>query len=223
MILEVLSTFVDAARISAGIRAVMELAVHTYQWLRQLWGERRISPESLVQAPMSEEDLEMCEKTGQTIREIFGDDVYERVEDASYSERIALAEEMVQKLTEVYGLELEPCRLFVDSNETNCGGYEIKERRINLNIAAMFSEDEAQVYELLDTIVHELRHAVQWEAVRTADFWNMDGETRDRWRENFMNYVSPGQDINGYIHQPVEEDARTFAYHSMKGVRKDEE
>ena len=51
----------------------------------------------------------------------------------------------------------------------------------------------------------------------------MDGETRDRWRENFMNYVSPGQDINGYIHQPVEEDARTFAYHSMKGVRKDEE
>ena len=47
----------------------------------------------------------------------------------------------------------------------------------------------------------------------------MTEDTRELWRDNFLNYIKPEEDFKGYIHQSLESDARTFAYHSLKGIR----
>lgn len=206
---------------TAAATVAANLALRGFQWLRDKWGALR-APKSLTDAPMTETDLEMSEKTREAIIQVFGENAYERVLDASYEEKVEYAQQLVQKLTELYGLELNECQLYVDSNLGNCGGFIPKERRISLNIAALYSEDANQVYEFLDTVVHELRHAVQFQAVLSEEYavqWNVSEETRERWKTNFLNYAKPDQDMRAYILQPVESDARTFAHHGTKGIR----
>ena len=76
------------------------------------------------------------------------------------------------------------------------------------------------VRSVMETIVHELRHAVQWKAITENNFWNVDEKTRDLWAENlnFDNYIDPEVDFKGYCEQPVEADARTFSALVMEGV-----
>ena len=212
---------VASALASAVISVVATLVFRGFQWLREKWGAVR-APQSLTDAPMTETDLEMSEKTREAIIQVFGENAYERVVDASYEEKVEYAQQLVRKLTELYGLELNECQLYVDSNLGNCGGFIPKERRISLNIAALYSENADQVYEFLDTVVHELRHAVQFQAALSEEFaarWNVSEETRERWKTNFLNYAKPDQDMRAYILQPVESDARTFAHHGTKGIR----
>ncbi len=223
-VIPVATDIMQTLRVAKMIKKAVSLTVSMFRWLRDLWNEHITPPQSLTDAPMSETDLKMCEKTREIIDEVFEGDIFEAVSDASYSERIAYAENLIQRLTGEYGLNLENCSLYVDSNVDNCGGFIIRENRIKLNVAALFSEDKDQTCELINTIVHELRHAVQWSAVKSEEFaaqWDISEETREKWKQNFLNYITPQQDLHAYTFQPVEDDARTFAFRSLKESHED--
>ena len=194
----------------------VELAYIAVQWVRELWGNRVIAPESLCTAEMSETDLEMQQQTVQIMRDTFGTDINESIQKLSAAERIQKAEEFVNNLTMIYGLDIKI--EFFGENRVHCGHYNMKENSLNLNVADLLSKNEENIYEFFDTIFHELRHAVQWKAVQEEGFWNVEENTREQWLHNFDNYISVNVDPQGYALQTIEADARTFATGCLKGV-----
>ena len=132
--------------------------------------------------------------------------------------------EFAEELVKRYGLDID-----VDitvSQIENCGQYNWQKRKAEFNIVALMLDGNHEhfeycVRETLDTIIHELRHAVQHKAIRDEGFWNVEEERRVRWAENMMkgNYIRPEVNFRAYCSQPIEADAATFAARVMEGVR----
>ena len=188
-------------------------------FFRNLWGSQS-APPRLLEATLSETDEKMCEKTRELIQEVFGENVVESVKAMDSLKRLEKANEFANRLVKAYGLETEVT--FYGENRNDCGGYNFRENKIYLNVADLFIRDEEHFAEYLlnffDTIIHELRHAVQHKAVLQEGFWEVDEDTRLLWADNIAHYHSPKVDIKAYVTQPIEMDARTFAARSMKGV-----
>lgn len=90
------------------------------------------------------------------------------------------------------------------------GGYALGAGEMRISQAHLRSNDTA---EILDTMVHEGRHAYQYHAATHPGFHPNRAEA-DAWKRNFQpgNYLRPeivGQ--RAYERQPVEADARAYA------------
>ena len=96
-------------------------------------------------------------------------------------------------------------------NESNlCGYYDNSKKVIALNMAFLANDNEKLLTILLNTIIHECKHARQWAAVEGADFGYSQRQIAE-WKRNFDDYISPRESDEGYFKQPVESDARGFA------------
>lgn len=82
--------------------------------------------------------------------------------------------------------------------------------------------------DVLNTLIHETRHQIQWEAVIS---YRSDGdqmqlpqgitlEQVQTWDDNFQNYIKGDDDFQGYREQPIEKDARSFADHEIRKIIK---
>jgi hypothetical protein len=70
-------------------------------------------------------------------------------------------------------------------------------------------------WNLLNTIAHETRHAYQDNAVDVFIETGKPPEgiskaTVERWKDNFADYIEPGDDFEDYRGQPIEVDARQY-------------
>ena len=65
--------------------------------------------------------------------------------------------------------------------------------------------------DIIQTDLHEIRHAFQEKAVRMPFSVDIYDTTIQQWKDNFDNYISPELDFEAYIDQPVEADANNFA------------
>ena len=89
------------------------------------------------------------------------------------------------------------------------------EHRMEINYKAL--ENKANLGILLDTITHEARHQLQYEAVVNPErFPYVSHETIEAWRNNRNNYISMNDSPEGYFKQPIEVDARKFAEDVLK-------
>ena len=185
------------------------------------WKYKKTIPEELV-VPMSKTDEKMIEQSQQIIKEFFGDNIYETIGDMKNIERIQAMADFADCLVKQYGLDTD-VDIYVDE-ENNCGQYSKKDNKATFNISMLIKADKTDEYfkycvnTTMDTILHELRHAVQYKAIDEEGFWNVDEATRNQWAKNYDNYISPGVDFKGYSEQPVEADAITFAALVMEGV-----
>lgn len=189
--------------------------------LIERWGTRRAEqvPES-VQAELSETDKEKIKETQELIHEKFGDSVVESLRNASNKQRVDMIEDFAKELAVAYGLDVEIDIIL--SNEL-CGAYQPSNKKLMFNIVTLMNaeadEFEYNARDIIDTIIHELRHAVQHKAVAEPGFWNVDEERRRIWAENINNYISYQVDVRGYAHQPIEADSVTFAGAVMSEVK----
>ncbi len=90
----------------------------------------------------------------------------------------------------------------------DCGAFNPDTKRININ-ANLLKDDNAK--EIMDTIMHESRHAYQDFAITHPELVSVDMETIRSWEYNINHYISPEFDIEAYNYQPVEADANDFA------------
>ena len=68
---------------------------------------------------------------------------------------------------------------------------------------------DAGNYDVLRTVVHEVRHAYQQDSTKPFSSNTVSKETKKQWKSP---YVSPDpQNMAPYLSQPVEWDARRFA------------
>ena len=200
----------------------LELIVTGIGKLIDMWGQRTL-PQT-AQAELSETDKQKVEETKKLIRQCFGENVTEWIRRASNRERIELMAEFAERLAKEYGLDID-----VDvtvNNINNCGSYDWKEKRAEFNIALLMVDGSNEHFDYcvrttLDTIIHELRHAVQHRVIENRGFWNVDEDRRAQWATNMApgNYIRAEVDMRGYASQPIEKDATTFAALAMEGVK----
>ena len=70
----------------------------------------------------------------------------------------------------------------------------------------------ADYAEVMNTMVHEMRHAYQHAVVDSPDKFDVAQSTVDSWAADFDDYKTPDSDgFKAYYSQPVEADARSFA------------
>lgn len=69
--------------------------------------------------------------------------------------------------------------------------------------------DPSYRFHALETIIHEGRHATQYNAITTKKlhWWNIKEK---RWKSNFSGYVSSNEDKIMYNNQEVERDAQKY-------------
>lgn len=185
------------------------------------WGQQRLPETS--RAELSTADQKKAEQTQELIGQCFGANPVECLKSASNKDRIHLMAEFADQLADLYGLDIE-----VDvtvSEVKNLGAYNWKEKKAVFNIALLMVDGTNEhfdfcVRETLDTIIHELRHAVQHRTVFEPGFWNVDEDRRLAWAQNMApgNYISASTNMRAYVGQPVEQDAITFAAAALEGV-----
>lgn len=192
------------------------------QYLRNQFGHRQAMPQS-IQAELSETDRMMARKTQDLLHEQFGDDISAGVKAMSNMERLQAANQFANDLARMYGLDIGIDVMAGDIG--HCGFYDRMNRKARFNIVELWSDNDdpqfdAHIQNFFDTIIHELRHAVQHKAVEEPGFWEVDEQRRKAWEDNYAPgaYISGDVDIRGYMLQPVENDAFTFASIAMEGV-----
>lgn len=176
-------------------------------------------PESISnETQLREPDLVFVERSREVLHSQLGKDPVSRIMAEQDAEaRIRLIVSLYEKVTRLYGIPKPELKL---TAEKSCvmGGYCAARHTLELNVAYLLVNDAGAVREFLDTIFHELRHAVQHYMVSTPGFWEGDPELRGRIAYNLQHYIRPEMDPEGYSNQLIERDARNFAAAVMSGV-----
>lgn len=131
----------------------------------------------------------------------------ERWAKVDLGERMATLREVEAVNAEVQGRPTVPLQS-APMDPCVYGGYSDRNHEITVNSAHVRSDN---VREVLDTILHEGRHAYQHYAIQHPGT-HPDRAEVERWRDNFEDYLRPdlyGQQM--YENQPVEVDARLYA------------
>ena len=69
---------------------------------------------------------------------------------------------------------------------------------------------------LLNTILHESRHAFQDKCIRQPETVTVKENIIGVWKDNFVNYIKPEDDFEAYENQEIEKDANYFADSVMR-------
>ena len=132
----------------------------------------------------------------------------EKWEVMNEAQRMVAIKVVVQETAERLGIDKVPNVALYDGDINDCGYFNPDSNEINLN-RNLFSNP----IELLDTAMHELRHAFQRIRADKSETWE------DKlYAYNYDNYITPFELPDGnylfftdYMKQYVEVDARAFA------------
>lgn len=202
-------------------------AAATCLWglLRQRWssGGANLPMPETVQVEMSLTDQEMIQKSQELIHQKFGGNPAECLRFASAEERTSMLRDFARELAVMYGLDDVEVDVYNKKSLNEWGYYSWRTKQARFNVFALsVKPDDPQyiafVREVLDTICHELRHAVQHKSIRSPGFWNISEERSIAWAENMTDYIPGSKDFKAYTRQPVEADAATFAAQVVSGV-----
>lgn len=134
---------------------------------------------------------------------------YDNWVELSVEDRTDVLQEMECRIAEIE--HREPCQINVrEMEEGNYGAFSPVTKDITINSLYVESNSFQDYKEMLDTLIHEGRHAYQDYNVATRDVHG-DSTITNQWSYNFDNYISPNWDFQAYFTQPVEQDAREFA------------
>ena len=147
-------------------------------------------------------------------------DSFENIEDLSFEkwttlsldEKVFVLQTAEDKIAEIE--HRYPCGINIDSLGERCYGYyDPNTKAITINSDYINSSAFTDYKEVLDTLIHEGRHAYQDYNVNERQVHPRNGEIENwKYNEQQTGYLSP--EIYGYEFyalQPVESDARAFA------------
>lgn len=211
----------------------IDATVYLIKWIKDTYFTK---PPVLQGDELTETDVELASQTADKIKEIVGDDPITAMGSMTSSEKIATVEEITKELIDLYELTDISYQMVSNSDRGMWGYYNHESKTLYINISNLLcdsleipegKQDEYNrifIRETLDTVVHELRHAIQFKAAFNLDedYLDIDRDTRIEWAKNIANYIPSSVDPKKYAGQPIERDAVAFAHESMKGVFGDE-
>ncbi|MDE6084665.1 MAG: hypothetical protein K2G11_09285 [Muribaculaceae bacterium] len=156
-------------------------------------------------------DVEQIQQIGEYLSEAPGLQ-YDRWKYMENWERCEVLQDAEMKIAEI---EHRPyCEIKFEYMERNSlGYYDSESKTITLNTEYVNSDSPADFRELIDTLVHEGRHAYQYYNMTEREVHSRPGEVNMwKWNENEIGYQSANlYGFEAYAMQPVETDARAFA------------
>lgn len=130
----------------------------------------------------------------------------EKMKGLSETEKKELLREITIKASSIMQVHIDNIEF---SNNSCMGAYNYLNNSLMISNAYL-NQDGCNV-ELVKTIFHELKHAVQYNAIsHGGNVWGYSDETLIAWVNNFQNYINCTLDPEGYFYQPIEIDS--FGY-----------
>lgn len=127
--------------------------------------------------------------------------------EASVEQRAAYMKEFHDNFNEMTGYT-NNLHFREGMDPENLGAFNPVTKQIDLNADLLMEDDPQQI---METIMHESRHAYQDFAVNHPEQVSVDEETIKNWENNFTHYIRPEFDFEAYVNQPVEADANDFS------------
>jgi hypothetical protein len=120
------------------------------------------------------------------------------------------------------GLNIDFKGVVFEPMKNNISGYNNGNGRIYLNDNLL--RNPSEVINLIDTITHEARHQMQFEAIQNPEKFGLDLATLKEWTAGMESYTSQWAseyDPWGYFYNPVELDARYFGESVVRELGKE--
>ena len=129
------------------------------------------------------------------------------------NKRLRVFQALEKKYAKKQGREPLPVVLHPDSTWNCLGMFTVKngEKRIVLNEDLLI--DVSLRFHGMETILHEGRHAYQYEIVNQKLPWY--AFRAKRWQKNWRGYIPSAQSSAAYNHQIIERDAQKYALKQM--------
>lgn len=131
-------------------------------------------------------------------------------QSATVTERKRIMNEFMTEIALIMGISVCGSISFESFENPNTRGMHTSDdNKIHINKDKLNRSDS---YSLMQTLIHEMRHAYQHAAVENPENFNVSSETIEQWKENFKPGVYyRGEDYQRYVSQPIEYDAKSFA------------
>lgn len=130
--------------------------------------------------------------------------------------RAKILEKIEEKQAKKLGRKQLPVVINHDPNWHCYGSFEVDNtgRRI-LYLSINLIENPNLRYHALETILHEGRHAYQYEQISKKHISPFNFKAK-KWRANYSGYISSREDKTIYSMQPIERDAQKYAINQME-------
>lgn len=159
---------------------------------------------------LSEEDFYFKIEPTDELKEIASKFIPEKWDNMTDGEKIDTLADMKNEMAKLMGLEDVPSIGYYTDEWGAYGFYNPYDNTISINIEKSFLSDSK---ELLNTLIHELRHAYQYER---ADI--LETKEDKLYRCNLENYISADKSFYAYEGQYVEAEARSYADAFVKSL-----
>ncbi len=157
------------------------------------------------------DDVEMKKECIGIVKEFYGKELDLTFADKGLEGRCEIATDFYKEVKQSMGIDAELS--FVTKSPNELGGYNPKTNCIELNSNYL---EKADCEDLLNTILHESRHAFQGKCIQSPESVTVKNNVIDVWKDNFQNYISPCHDFEAYENQEIEKDANYYADSVMK-------
>ena len=178
-------------------------------WLKKLFGWEEKEPVEVTRQQEKEHDLYMQRE----IFDLLDTDRFSREtwNNATVEERKAMLQAFLVELAAIYGVTVSTNVSYFQGDGSTRGQYRHSDRSVHINENYLSRADS---YQIMQTMIHEMRHAYQHSAVDHPENYQVSAETIAQWKDNFQpgHYKTVDKDgYEAYVSQPIEYDAKNFA------------
>lgn len=133
-------------------------------------------------------------------------------------------QEYAQGIGEAMGINFKGIiwEQFPIENGTYTYGYNSGDGYVHLNVDMLANPGELMA--VVDTVAHEARHQLQFEAIQDPSKFPIDEATINEWAVGMLTYTNElpsAYDPWGYTYNPMETDARYFGESMVRELTKD--
>lgn len=187
--------------------------------LEGYFGAYRVDTEHVY----SQKENELIDQSAEIVQQFFPDPPGSSLLQEDFESRCQVLEDLAARLIQAY--ELNDVDVIItgdpDVFPENCGtlGMTImQDKTVYLNANFLGMDNEMVLERIVSTVIHELRHVMQYEIMTLENTRGVPYQRRKAWRYTTYHYVSPSLDREAYVKQSIEFDARNFANRVWQGA-----
>ena len=175
-----------------------------FEGLRLPWSETKETIEVVDDVQMKKDCIEM-------VKHFYAEGLDIEFAEKGLEGRCELATSFYDGVKKKMGIDAE--LTFAQKPAHMLGGFNPDTNTIELNMNYLEKPD---CENLLNTILHESRHAFQDKCIRQPETVTVKENIIGVWKDNFVNYIKPEDDFEAYENQEIEKDANYFADSVMR-------
>ena len=155
-------------------------------------------------------DIELSKKLREQLESLENGKLIEKIKSMSCESRNDYFEKTLFPII-CNTMEINPGFLGWFESDHTLGVYIEGKKGLALNEAFLIVDDENVLRMMINTIIHECKHARQCDAIYGRNSHGYSDELIATWKRNYDDYISPAESDELYMKQPVEWDADRFA------------